>query len=106
MTFDDELKLIDFTTTENEMGDVISTETFTTILCDVESVTRSEHYAAAANGMVPEVVFIVNKYDYNGQRRVEHDGKRYEVIRHFTKKKAKNISEMDNLELVCQGVIE
>lgn len=104
MTFDYELKLFTVTHTENDMGDSITAETEVTILCDVRSVNRSEHYAAASNGMKPEITFIVNQYEYTGQSVVEYDGKRYKVIRDFRKKGSTDIADFETIELICEGV--
>lgn len=105
MTFDNELTLIGATTyTTNDMGDSIPTEVETVILCDVQSVTRSEHYSAAANGLKPEIVFVVNKFEYGGQKEVEFDGVRYKVDRSYSPKKSKGIEDFENLELVCSGL--
>lgn len=104
MTMDDELILIDKSYTTNAIGDSIPTETRTSILCGVQSVTRSEHYAAAARGLQPEIVFVVNQFEYGSQLEVEHGGKRYNVIRSYKPTKANDISDFENLELVCQGV--
>lgn len=104
MTFDDELTLIKLTHGDNEIGDAISAEERTIVLCEVMSVTRSEHYAAAQNGLRPEITFIVNVYDYDDQQRVEYEGKLYKVIRHFQPKKSKALSDFETIELVCQGL--
>lgn len=104
MTFDHELTLITLKHTENNMGDSISTETELTILCNVRSVNRSEHYAAASNGMKPEITFIVNQYEYSGQSVVEFEGKRYKVIRDFRKKGSADIADFETTELICEGV--
>jgi SPP1 family predicted phage head-tail adaptor len=105
VTFDFELTLIKLTYSENDMGDSISTEERTDILCDVVSVTRSEHYAAASHGMKPEIVFIVNQYDYEKQSMVEFEGTKYSVIRYFKPKKSKGIDDFETLELICEGVV-
>jgi SPP1 family predicted phage head-tail adaptor len=105
MTFDYVLTLIKLTYSENDMGDSISTEERSNILCDVVSVTRSEHYAAASHGMKPEIVFIVNQYDYNKQSMVEFEGNKYIVIRYYRPKKSKGIDDFETVELICEGVV-
>lgn len=105
MTFDYELILIGSESGENDMGDPILIPTRKSILCDVQSVTRSEHYQAAASGLKPEIVFVVNKYDYEGEKQVEFDGKPYNVIRTYIPHKSKNISDFETLELVCEGLV-
>lgn len=104
MTFDYELTLIKKTYKKNSMKNSIPTETRRTVLCDQESVTRSEHYAAAANNLKPQIVFVINKYEYEGESEVEFEGNRYNVIRTFAQKKSKSIEDYENIELVCSGV--
>jgi SPP1 family predicted phage head-tail adaptor len=106
VTFDYELSLISKQYSKNAIGDLIETESVNKVLCGRKSVTRSEHYAAAANGLQPEVVFVVNRYEYAGQKEVEFEGKRYRVIRSYLNDKPADISECDNLELICQGAGE
>ena len=84
------------------MGDSIDIEDPFVILCDVQSVTRSEHYAAANNGVKPEIVFVVNQYEYEGQKLVEFEGVRYNVIREY---KSKNPEHFETIELICEGVV-
>lgn len=84
------------------MGDSINVEESSVVLCDVESVKQSEHYAAASNGMKPEIVFIVNKYEYEGQKLVEFENVRYKVTREF---RPKNHKHFEAIELICEGVI-
>jgi SPP1 family predicted phage head-tail adaptor len=103
MTFDEELTLIGLTYTQDDLGQSVETETRTTVLCEVLSVTRSEFFAAAQANMQPEYTFVVNRYDYEGQQRVEYEGKSYDVIRHFAPKKSKDLSDFETVELVCQG---
>lgn len=105
MTFDYELILIGSESGENDMGDPILIPTRKSILCDVQSVTRSEHYQAAANGLKPEIVFVVNKYDYEGEKQVEFEGKSYNVIRTYIPKRSRDIGDFETLELVCEGVV-
>lgn len=106
MTFDYELTLIKKVGyTENDIGDSIPNKVNQVILCDIKSVTRNELYAAAANGLKPEIVFIINKHEYNGESEVEFESRRYSVLRTFTPKKTNSFSDFENLELVCQGVV-
>ena len=105
MTKDDELTLISTTYTENDMGDVIPFETRLVVLCDVQSVTRAEHYSAAANGLKPSVVFVLNKFEYEGQKDVEHEGISYNVDRSYAPKKSKGIDDFEDIELTCSAPI-
>lgn len=104
-TFDDELTLITFEDSVNDIGDVVKDEeNKRKILCDVKSVNRSEFYAAARSDMKPEAVFEVNKYDYSNEKIVEHDGQRYDVIRSYMPRGRQDLDNFEILELVCEGV--
>ena len=105
MTKDDELTLISTTYSENDMGDMVPIETRLSVLCDVLSVTRAEHYSAMANGLKPSIVFSVNKFEYSGQKDVEYEGKKYNVDRAFAPKKSKGIEDFEDIELVCSASI-
>lgn|SRR5690625_4038408 len=102
----DEITLIEVIKGENEIGDPIETEERTTVLCEIESVTRNEFYQAAHYDMNPEIVFVINKYDYNNQTMVEFEGSLYDVIRSYEPRQRHNPTPMyiDRLELVCKGV--
>lgn len=53
------------------------------IFCQVESITRNEFFEAGRNGMNPEYKFLIFFGDYQNERVVEYDGKRYAVYRTF-----------------------
>lgn len=101
----DEIVLIKTTQTENDMGDVIDVQEKSVVLCEVESVTRNEFYNAAKVDMQPEIVFVINRYDYEGQSELEYEGNLYDVIRSYKPNHRNNPTPMDidRLELVCKG---
>lgn len=108
MMFDDELTLIKITHTTNDMGDSLEVEDRTNILCSLQSVTMSEHYQAAKHDVKPEIVFVINKYDYDNQQQVEYDSNKYRVVRSYMPKSGQSsrnqsIDYLDKLELVCEG---
>src|SRR5690625_5381577 len=100
----DEITLIKTTQTTNDMGDVIDIQERTTVLCEVESITRNEFYHAAKIDMQPEIMFVINRYDYSGESEVEYEGKLYDVIRSYKPNHRNNPQPMDidRLELVCK----
>ena len=111
MTFDHELILNGTTMGENDMGDPIKITTRRSVLCAMQSVTRNEHYQAAAHGVKPSLVFIVNRYEYQGEAKAEFDGRQYNVVRTYMTNRpqgrasrAPNLSEFENIELICEGV--
>ena len=105
MTFDHELILISTEPGESELGDPILVPVRRPVLCDVVSVTRSEHYQAAAHGLKPEIVFVVNRYEYQGEKEVEFEEREYRVMRTYLPKLSKNIGDFETIELVCEGVV-
>ncbi|WP_404466543.1 phage head closure protein [Planococcus rifietoensis] len=96
-TYDDELTLIDHTFIEDEIGNQIPTPVKTKILCDVQSVGRTEFYRAAVTDLRPEMIFLVHSYEYNGERKVEFKGQQYSVLRTFSK-------GFEEIELTCERV--
>ena len=59
-------------------------ETLTTAFCQVKSVTRSEFWRAHENGLEPSLVFVLSEYaDYEGQKVLIYDGRRYRVLRSY-----------------------
>lgn len=105
MTFDHELTLIGFEDSENAMGDPIKVPVRSTVLCGVLSITRSEHYQAAAQGLKPEIVFVVNQYDYRGEKEAEFESRSYRVLRTYLPQKAKNLGGFETMELICEGMV-
>jgi len=53
------------------------------IFCQVESITRNEFFEAGRNGLNPEYKFLIFFGDYQNERVVEYDEKRYAVYRTF-----------------------
>lgn len=98
MLFRDVIKLISYTTTENEMGDTIEVPTERQVFADKQSVRQSEFYQAAATGLRPELMFVVRTIEYNGETRLKYNGKEYSIIRTYDK-------DGELTELVCQGVV-
>ena len=106
MTYDHELILVKQTVDYDGIGNPITIETKTAILCGMKSVVRSEFYGAAATGLKPEVVFVVHECEYNGEQLVEFEGKRYGVLRTYSGGRGREGYRLtvDEMELVCGKV--
>jgi hypothetical protein len=52
-------------------------------LAQVESIGRSEFYAAGKQGLRPALKFTLFHANYNGERELEHMGQRYAVYRTY-----------------------
>ena len=103
MTYDNELTLIQLTAIPDEIGNPIVTETKVPILCGLKSISRTEFYNAAANGLKPSYIFVVHPYEYNGETYVEFSEnespkQRYKVIKTYK-------INFEDLELTCEKVI-
>lgn len=103
MTFDSELTLATITHSTNTLGDPVEVLARRRVLCDVRSVTRSEHYQAAAHGLQPEIMFVVNTHDYQAEKIVEYGGRQYQVMRTYAPKMAKKFGDFESIELICSG---
>lgn len=99
-TYSEPLTLIKTTEQSDDVGNWSgSQETPRVVLCDVESVGRSEFYAAATSDMNPEIVFKLNKYEYENERLCEYEGERYRIIKTY-----KDNSTFEEIELTCERV--
>ena len=62
--------------------DAYATQTGKDLLVTIESVGMNEYYKAMAEGLAPEVVFVIADWaDYEGEKRVIWDGDEYRVLR-------------------------
>ena len=83
---------------EDDLGNQIPVEPSTLpVLCRLQSVGRNEFYNAAANGMRPEMVFIIHALEYSGQQVVKYNGITYRVIRTYQ-------TDTEEIELTCERV--
>lgn len=98
MTYDHELILINESYIEDNVGNQIPNETKRSVLCKVKSIGSNEFYSAATSGLKPEIEFIIHGYEYNGEPKVEFEGKLYSVIRTYK-------DSFEEIELTCQRVI-
>ena len=71
------------------------TEMAREVYCTVQSVSRSEFYTAMNAGIQPEYVFkLALAEDYQGERVVWYNGKKFRVIRTY-------MTEDDGIEITC-----
>ena len=87
--------LISKAITKNEYKQEVETDTRTEIMALYESVSQSEFYKAGEAGLRPEFRLTTAIIDYNGEKEVELDGKRYGIYRTFEVDK-------DYIELYCE----
>lgn len=73
-------------------------ESRTTVYGDQKSVGMSEFYKAAQIGIATDLKFTVNADEYAGQQYAEHGGRRYKVVRSYTRG--------DETELILSDITE
>lgn len=85
MTRDTYITLIERTPADepDENGNTVYTESERRVFAQWDGVKRSEFYQAAAVGLKPELIFRINERCYGGERYIEHNGKRYRVLRTY-----------------------
>jgi SPP1 family predicted phage head-tail adaptor len=71
------------TSPDGSTGKAVQTAATTDVFADVQSVKRSEYYAADAAGQSVDIVFIVNSDEYNGQKEAVHNGTTYTIVRSY-----------------------
>jgi len=96
MLFRDVIDLVGVTETPDGSGGIVETETIRQVFADKKSIRQAEFYQAAAAGLRPEIMFIIRSVDYQDERSLSHEGKKYNVIRTYDKN-----GEM--VELICSS---
>jgi len=102
--YDSIIKLVAQTTSVNEYGDSVVTETERAIFAEVKSIGQSEFYQAQAVGMKPEIKFVIADFaDYEGEEILRYapfggTEETYKIIRTYRTKMA--------LEIVCKRGID
>ena len=98
MFFREVIYLITVSTTNNTLGNAIDTDTKKTVYADETGVKSSEFYQALATGLKPEKSFVIRSIDYANEQYLEHNSKRYRIIRTYNK-------DGEMLEIVCTSVV-
>ena len=81
----------------NEVGDMVETTEKAMRFAKLKSISQSEFYQAHAQGLKPEIKFVLADYlDYEGQEELIYNNFRYKVLRTFR-------PEGKEIEIVCYG---
>lgn len=81
----DEATLVKVTEGEDAEGYAEKVETRREVMVNKKSATRAEFYTAKRAGDKIALVLEVKGADYQGEERVEFEGKPYEVVRAYSK---------------------
>lgn len=93
----DVLTLVSQTITVDAYGNESAKEAERTVLCEVDSISQAEFYAAANTDMNPEYRFTIFFGDYQGEEICKFNGQRYAIYRTYR--------TGDNLELYAERKI-
>ena len=98
MTYDFELTLVKQSYRLDDLMNQIPEKVETVVYCDLKSITRVEYYNAASQGIKPEIVFVIHKFEYNGEKEILFEGEKYKVIRTYS-------TNFEEIELTCERVV-
>lgn len=98
MLFRDVLDLISVSSSQNDIGDYVETETKRQVFANKKSIRQTEFYQAAMAGLQPEIMFEIRTSEYLGEQKLSFDGKAYNIIRSYDK-------NGEITELVCSGLV-
>ena len=107
MTYDYEIKLISYEQGENAMGDPVEVPVKKSILASILDYRNKDFYQAMTNGLKPSITFAVNKFEYEGEKELEHEGKLYRIIDVYPVKSNRwqDESEFEAVALICEGLV-
>lgn len=89
--------IADVVSTFDTYGNETTTTTTNEVYVQPRGVYQSEYYNAAQNGLKPSLtLFIPNKEDYNGEKRLTYEGRNYSVIRVDWN------AQRDGISLICE----
>lgn len=95
--YNDVITLVSYTETIDRYGLTTRTETTKTVFAEVKSIGQSEFYQAMAQGLKPEIKFVIaDYYDYNNEKEIVWNTKRYNVLRTYR--------QNNTLEIVAYGL--
>ena len=72
------------------------------VLAKIESIKHNEFYNAQLAGLKPEIKFIIHEIEYFGEKKIEYNGKMYNIIRTYVDDKKD--SRIREIELICNEV--
>lgn len=88
--------LVSKTSVTNEVGDRVEVEERKIRFAQLKSIGQSEFYQAQAQGLKPELKFVMSDYlDYDNEQELIHNGFRYKVLRTYR--------QANELEIVVYG---
>lgn len=103
--FNDILKFVKQTRSIDHLGDTVVLETERTVFCMTKSIGQSEFYQAQANGLKPEIKFVIADYlDYENELIVRY--KAFNQAEYETYSVIRTYRTGNNLEIVCRRGVD
>lgn len=97
--YDELIYLVSTNKEKNNVGDMIVNEIKVPRFAKLKSIGQSEFYQAQAQGLKPEIKFVISDYlDYDNQEIVIHNNFRYKVLRTFR--------TGNEIEIICYGGVK
>lgn len=91
-----EITLIAITETLDSLNQPVRTESTRDVIAELKSITRAEYFNGRQGGLMPELSFLISAFDYQDEKIVKFNGKRFAVYRTYA-------TDDDNIELYCQA---
>lgn len=93
--FNKVIYLVQETYVEDDIGQMIPTQSFKEVFAKTKSIGQQEFYLAGQSKLKPELCFIVRQMEYSGETKLKYNNKIYSIYRTYFIK-----NEM--VELYCQ----
>lgn len=95
--YNEVIQLRSYTESVNDYGIPTRTTNDRTVFAQLKSIGQSEFYQAAADGLKPELKFILaDYYDYQNEKEVVYNSKVYSVLRTYR--------DQNKIEITVYGV--
>lgn len=99
------IKLISEVTAVNEYGDMVKSYSEKTVFADLKSIGQSEFYQAQANGLKPEIKFVLaDCLDYTNEKIIKYQG--FNDVEEETYTVIRTYRSGNSLELVCKRGVD
>lgn len=84
--FNKVIDLVDETYIEDEIGQMIPSQTFKEVFAKTKSIGQQEFYLAGQSKLNPQLCFIIRQAEYSGETKLRYESKIYSIYRiYFTK---------------------
>lgn len=90
-----DIYLVTETIAYDSIGQPIPTKTERNVFAQLRSITRAEWFEAGRNGLRPDISFVMNALDYDGEKVIKWNNNYYGIYRTF-------LARNNMIELYCE----